>query len=150
MTTRIPSKDGLQGPALDDLVRRDVGRELRHELGDRSGADVAESLQPRDHDAGLCTDVGAIDAAAFLGALEDRHEDLEQKALRPRHLHACPGELERRLEQRRPRQPPVLRMGVGEARHEPGHGDRRGPDVEQLRRRVAEIDQHLVHGALWG
>ena len=32
--------------------------------------------------------------------------------------------------------------------HEPGHGDRRVPDVEHLRRRVAEIDQHLVHGAL--
>jgi len=43
----------------------------------------------------------------------------------------------------------VLRVRVGEAPHEPGHGDRRAPDVKHLRRRVAEVDQHLVHGALW-
>ena len=80
---------------------------------------------------------------------ENRHEDLEQETLRPRHLHPAVGESEGRLEQRRPGQPPVLTMGLGKARHQPRHSRGRGPDVEHLRRRVAEVDQHLVHGSLW-
>ena len=57
-------------------------------------------------------------------------------------------ELERGLEQRSPREPPVARVRLRQPGDEPGNGDRSGADVKDLRRRVAEVDHHLVHRLL--
>ena len=120
----------------------------RHQLGHRSRTVVAQQLEPGNHRRRLRARVGAVDLPALLGALENRDEDLEQEPLRAGHLDPGVRELERGLEQRRPREPPVARVSLGEPRDEPGNGNRPGADVKDLRRRVAEVDQHLVHRLL--
>ena len=68
-----------------------------------------------------------------------------QECLRGIGLDAPLGELERRHEEPLPREAPASFVRLDEPRDEPGDGDGGLADVEDLRRRVGEVDLDLVH-----
>ena len=76
---------------------------------------------------------------------EGSGQDLEEKRLGGLGLDAALSELERGDEEPLPWKPPASGVRLLEACEQPGHGDGGFPDVEHLRRRVAEVDDDLLH-----
>ncbi len=118
-----------------------MGEEKRH----RVGARVAEQEQGRHEIRGVDPAGKAVDAPAALLALQDRNENLVEERLLGRRLERSACELERRREERLPAEPSSPLVRLGETRQKSRDGDRRLPDVEDLRGGVGEVDLDLVH-----
>ena len=72
-------------------------------------------------------------------------QDRVEVRLRLRQLDAAAGELDRRLHQHPPRQPAERAVRHLQPDDHSGNGAGGGTDPEELRSRVREIDDHLVH-----
>ena len=95
---------------------------MRRRRDPRPGA-----ARARDHAPRLGPRVLPVDAVPLRRALEDRDEDLQQEPLRLTRLDAGARELERGLEQRRPREPPVLPCASARPATSPGTATDDGP-----------------------
>ena len=87
----------------------------------------------------------AVDPAAAVLPLEDPRQDQVQELLGRRRLAPLLGQLDRRLDELRPRQAAEPALRLLEPGDEARHGDRALADMEDLRRRVAEVDHDLLH-----
>ena len=133
------------GSGSSDLVAREVAGELRHQLrhGGRTG--VPDELERRDAVVGLDPPRRAVDPPPSLVALEDARQDRVEDALLVGRVEPGTGKLDRRLNELGPRNAPEAAVRLLEPRHEPGYRHRALADVEDLRRRVAEVDHDLLH-----
>jgi hypothetical protein len=135
----------FQGLALGDDVCVEIVREVGEQHCDGLRAGVAEQHERRDEIRSVDHADAAVDAASAVLALEDRDEDLVEERLGGRCLERPSRELQRRGEERGPGEAAATLVGLGQARQQPGHRDGRVADVEDLRRRVREVDLDLVH-----
>ena len=142
---RHPLECALKGRTLDHPIGGDLVREQWHEIAHGGRPGITQVLEAGHHDGGLGTSARAVDASPFGSAFEDRHEDLEEEALRLAQLDPFSRQRDRGLEQLRPRQPAMPRMRFGQPSDEPRDGYGALTEMEHLGRCITEVDHHLVH-----
>ena len=145
VTSSAPSIVAVNGVRVGHLVARQVVRELGQQLRHGLAAPVPDQLERRNELLRPQAVAVPVDAPASFVTLEDRDEDLVQERLRVVHANALTRELDRRLEEIRPRKQSVAGVSRLQAGHETGDGDRLLADVEHLRRGVGEVDHELLH-----
>ncbi len=131
-----------------DAVGRDVVGELGNQLLHGLGAGVTDALQRRDEVGRLDPILNAVDAPAAIVALQDPGEDQVEEELRLRDVEPLPGQIDRGLDELRPRHAPEPAMRLLETGDEARNGHRALTDVVALRR-VAEVDGEVLDLAEW-
>ena len=130
---------------VSDLVAREIAGELRQELGHSGRPGVPDELERRNELVGLDPPRRAVDPPPSLVALEDARQDRVEEALLVGGVDPGTGKLDRRLNELGPRDAPEPAVRLLEPCHEPGYRHGALADVEDLRRRVAEVDHDLLH-----
>ena len=142
-STSLP-RNGVRRLGLRDLVGGEVVGELGEQLrgGRRASSRMSSSVGTR---SAVSTRSGRRRCAGRPPRAGGSREDPVQERLRLADVDAAAGELDRRLDELRPRQAAEAAMRLLEPGEEPGHGDRAQADVEDLRRGVGEVDHELLH-----